>query len=83
MSVMLCDCSIFIDLSMGPICVVCLIQFVNCLLNVFAICFAIATVFMLNISVCFLFEIPFIVFQSIGVLCLLSQCEFRCSFNIF
>ena len=51
-----------------PICVVCLIVFVNCLLNEVAICFAVVAVFVFNVIVDFLLERPCIVFQRMYVL---------------
>ena len=83
LSVMLCDCSVCIDMSMDPfvLCTVCLIVFVEWVLLLLQ--------FMCWMRLCCCFCMSFCCWRDyvlssiVCVLCLLSQCAFRCSLHIF
>ena len=71
------------------LCVACLTVFVNCLVKQFAMCLGVVAILLLNVMEVFivgggaLLDRPCMVFQSICVLCLWSQCSSKCSFNRF
>ena len=72
----LCDLCIDLSTNIFVVCVVYLSMFVKCLLNAFAMCFAVVVVFLLNVNMLvfvivfiYLLERPCIVFQSVCCVC--------------
>ena len=67
--------------------VACWTMLVNCLVKQFAICLDVVVILLLDLMELLsvgrggLLDIPCIIFQRICVLCLLSQCASKCSFN--
>ena len=65
--------------------VTCLTVFVNCLVKQFAMCLGVVAILLLNVMGVFsvgggaLLDRPCMVFQRMCVLCLWSQCAFKCS----
>ena len=63
-------------------------MFVNCLVNWLAFCLGVIAVYFLKVivlfvmGVCFLLDSPLIVFHSMCVFRLWSQCPSRCSFHM-
>ena len=78
MSVMLYPCILCVALLMDRfvLCVACLIVFVNCLVNQFALCLGVVAILLLNVKEVFsvggdtLLDRPCMVFQRMCVLCL-------------
>ena len=91
MSVMLCPCTFYVALLMYlfVLLVACLTLFVNCLVKQFAMCLGVVAVLLLNVMDVFsvgggaLLDMPRMVFHRRCVLCLWSQCAYKCSFHMF
>ena len=71
-----CSLSVFLSMCLFVLCVLCLTDLVNCLLNVFVICVGEVSVFSLKVMVLFLCCVgvllasPCIAFKRVCVLCL-------------
>ena len=80
--------SIFLWIFLWCVFVLCLVMFVNCLVNWLAFCLGVIAVLFFKVIVLFvmgvgfLLDSPLIVFHSMCVFRLWSQCPSRCSFHM-